>query len=299
MLNNKNSDAFICVVETGSFESAAERLCITSSAVTLRVQALEKDLGHILLIRERPCRTTAAGEKLYAHLKQTQLLEHCLLQELAGQGVEHSFNTLHIATNADTLATWLLPSLQSILITEKVALKLQVADQTMTHQLLESGRVSACISTMSVAMKGCDIQQLGAMSYKLVATPTFFQTWFKNGLTRDALRQAPAVIFNEFDHMHHDVIAKHFGLNMTQYPHHFIPSSHAFFDAILLGLGFGMVPEFQIGEKIKLGELIDVLPIAKTEVQLYWHHWQKQSIPLQKISQSLLQMMPDALNHPS
>ena len=54
MLSSKSCEAFLAVAESGSFDEAAQRLCITSSAVTLRVQALEKDLGQILLLRERP-----------------------------------------------------------------------------------------------------------------------------------------------------------------------------------------------------------------------------------------------------
>ena len=46
MLNHKQCDAFLAVAETGSFDLAAERLCITASAVTLRVQSLEKSWGH-------------------------------------------------------------------------------------------------------------------------------------------------------------------------------------------------------------------------------------------------------------
>lgn len=44
MLRHKACEAFLAVAETGSFEQAAIRLHITASAVTLRVQSLEKDL---------------------------------------------------------------------------------------------------------------------------------------------------------------------------------------------------------------------------------------------------------------
>ena len=42
MLQSKHSEAFLAVAETGSFEQAAIRLNITASAVTLRLQTLEK-----------------------------------------------------------------------------------------------------------------------------------------------------------------------------------------------------------------------------------------------------------------
>lgn len=47
MLNAKQCDAFYAVAKTGSFDLAAEQLNITASAVTLRVQSLEKKIGTI------------------------------------------------------------------------------------------------------------------------------------------------------------------------------------------------------------------------------------------------------------
>lgn len=297
MLHSKHSDAFFAVIDTGSFELAAERLCITPSAVTLRVQALEKSLGHILVIRERPCRTTQSGQQLLSYLQQSKLLEQNLLQDLSGKSAESEFYTLNIATNADSLATWLLSTIRTVLIEEKIALQLKVADQTQTHRLLEAGLVSACISTQSKSIKGCDVKALGETTYRLVATADFIERWFKTGVHREALRAAPAVIFNEQDQMHHDIISKHFGLNMTQYPHHLIPASSSFLEAITLGLGFGMVPEFQIHHSLKSGELIDIVPVAKTDVKLYWHHWKMQSLPLQKLTEHIIQYASLNLNH--
>ncbi|MEK5782808.1 LysR family transcriptional regulator, partial [Acinetobacter baumannii] len=61
-LNSKNCDAFLAVAETQSFDAAAKVLNITASAVTLRVQNLERDLGQVLVLRERPCKVTNAGQ---------------------------------------------------------------------------------------------------------------------------------------------------------------------------------------------------------------------------------------------
>ena len=112
MLNHKQTEAFFAVAQTGSFDLAAHVLNITASAVTLRVQQLEKQLGHLLLVRDRPCRTTQAGETLVHYLQHQKLLEQSLFQDLGGQNLEHDFFQLNIATNADSLASWLLPCIQ-------------------------------------------------------------------------------------------------------------------------------------------------------------------------------------------
>ena len=135
MLNSKQCDAFLAVAEMGSFDLAAERLCITASAVTLRVQSLEKTLGHLLIVRERPCRVTQAGQSLLHYLQHTRRLEQNLLQDLTRQSTSSSFYRLNIATNDDSLTTWLLSTLQETLIREKIVLHLKVDDQTQTHHL--------------------------------------------------------------------------------------------------------------------------------------------------------------------
>ena len=288
MLSSKSCDAFLAVAETGSFEDAAQRLYITASAVTLRVQSLEKALGQILLLRERPCRVTQSGQKLLEHLQHQRLREQNLLQQFAGQTQAHEFHQFSIASNADSLDTWLLKVLQKPLIEYKIALKLSLDDQTQTHQLLETGLVNACISTESTAMKGCEVHYLGQMTYRMVATPAFAQQWFQHGVHRDSLSHAPAIIFNHKDLLHHQLILQLFGLNQSRYPHYFIPSSHAFLDAVHLGLGFGLLPEYQIDEDLKTGKLIEIMPQARSEMQLYWHHWKQQSALLHQLTNVLL-----------
>lgn len=257
---------------------------------------MEKDLGQILLLRERPCRVTQAGQKLLEHLQHQRLREQNLLQQFMGQSSQHEFHQFSIATNADSLPTWLLKVLQSTLIEHKITLKLSLDDQTQTHQLLETGLVNACISTESTAMKGCEVHYLGQMTYCMVATPSFVERWFKNGIHRDALKHAPAIIFNGKDLMHHQVILNLFGLNQQSYPHYFIPSSTAFVEAVHLGLGFGLVPECQIGDDLQTGKLVEIMPNAKTEMKLYWHHWKQQSVLLQQLTIDLLEKAQHQMN---
>ena len=67
MLDSKQCEAFLAVAELGSFDAAGEHLYITPSAVSLRVQALEKYLGQILIIRGvRVC--SLKQDKLYYNI---------------------------------------------------------------------------------------------------------------------------------------------------------------------------------------------------------------------------------------
>lgn len=295
MLNHKQCDAFLAVAETGSFDLAASRLCITASAITLRVQSLEKNLGHMLIVRERPCRVTKAGQSLLHYLQHSRLLEHRLMQDLTGLSAT-TFYQVNIATNADSLATWLLPLLKPTLIEHKIVVHFQVDDQSKTHHLMQVGLVNACISTESNAMKGCVAQLLGQMTYRMVATPEFIKQWFHQGFNREAFRCAPAIIYNNKDHLHRDIMLQQFGLTCESYPHYYIPSSHAFAEAIFLGLGFGLVPDYQIAERIHMGELVEILPEARCNLHLYWHHWKQQSEILNTLSDVLFRQAGQVMN---
>lgn len=296
MLNSKQTDAFFTVAQTGSFDLAATELNITASAVTLRVQNLEKYLGHLLLVRDRPCRVTKAGQTLLTYLQHQKRLQQSLMQDLGGQDVENGFYQLNIASNADSLASWLLPTLQSTLLKHQMTLHVEVDDQSRTHHLLEAGRVSACLSTQADPMKGCVAEQLGKMHYHLLATPEFVNRWFEAGCHRNSLRWAPAVMFNEKDRLHSDFILQHFALNPTQYPHHLIPSYSAFYDAILSGLGFGWVPAFQARQAMLQGDLVEVIKDTALELSLYWHHWKQQSTQLELLTEVLCREAKHAMN---
>lgn len=289
MLQSKQSEAFLAVAETGSFELAAEKLCITASAVTLRLQTLEKQLGQVLILRERPCRVTPAGQVLLQHLQHTRLMEQNLIQNFQGRIQNSVFYKIKIATNADALATWLLSTLQETIAKQQILLDLKIDDQTQTHHLLEAGLVNACISTEKNAMKGCSSKALGYMTYRMVASKAFCQQYFKGGISREILKNTPAVIFNDKDHLQHEILNQHFGLMETMFPYHSVPSSTAFVEAILLGFGYGMLPDFQIGNRLNTGDLIEIMPFAKTDLALYWHHWKQQSVQLENLTQDLIQ----------
>lgn len=288
-LDSKQCEAFLGVAETGSFEQAAVRLHLTPSAVSLRVRALETALGQALVVRGRPCRATRAGRQLLQHLQRTRLMEQDLLSGLAGapDGGEDFFQAA-LAVNADSLATWLLPALAPVLARERIVLELVVDDQAHTDALLAAGLVNACVAAEAHAMRGCVADPLGTMRYRLVATPAFAAQWFRRGLTRAAAQRAPAVVFNRKDLLHADALLRTLGLPASAYPTHYVPASEPFVAAIRLGLGYGMVPQLQIGDALERGELVDVLPEAATDVPLYWHRWAQQSPRLEALAHSAM-----------
>jgi LysR family transcriptional regulator (chromosome initiation inhibitor) len=294
MLDSKQCQAFLAVVESGSFEQAAQLLHLTPSALTLRVQALEKSLGQLLLIRARPCLPTQAGRSLTQYLQHVRLLEQTLLHNLTGQS-DQDFFKVHLAVNADSLSIWLLPVLREVLLKEQIVAAIKIDDQSLTHTLLESGQVNACISMEPQAMPGCLAIELGTMRYRMLATKAFAQKWFKQGLTRQALAHAPAVLFNDKDYMHFEVLVRHFGLPKGSFPYHSVPSVSAFFEAIRLDLGYGMLPDLLLDNYAEPAQIIELLPEVAMDVTLYWHHWKQQSKPMQALTTHLVKQARNRL----
>ena len=62
--------ALDAVIRERGFERAAQKLCITQSAVSQRIKQLENMFGQPLLVRTVPPRPTEQGQKLLALLRQ-------------------------------------------------------------------------------------------------------------------------------------------------------------------------------------------------------------------------------------
>ncbi|QBE67031.1 LysR family transcriptional regulator ArgP [Pseudoduganella lutea] len=286
----------MAAAETGSFEQAASQLHITPSAVSQRIAALETSLGAPLLIRSRPCRTTATGQRLLVYLRRSRLMED---EFLAGLRDEASTSLrIPIAVNNDTLATWLLPGIAGFLQREHVTLDIVLDEQNYTYALLEKGVAVAGVSSEPGAMRGCVVQPLGTIRYRMMAAPAFVARWFPQGFKRASAQRAPVAVFSRKDRLQADFIQAELGLMPGAYPVHYVPASGAFLDAVKLGLGYGMLPSQQIGGSEAAGELVDLAPGKTTDVPLFWHAWRVQSPALERLGQAVVAAARAALHQP-
>lgn len=295
-MDKRHCEAFLAAAETGSFDAAAAQLNVTPSAVSQRIAALESALGSPLLIRSRPCRTTAAGQRLLVHLRRSRLLEEEFFAGLHEQSAAPL--RIPIAVNNDTLATWLLPGIAAFLQRERVTLDIVLDEQNYTYGLLEKGAAVAGVSSEPTAMRGCIVQPLGTIRYRMLASPAFTARWFPEGFERNAARQAPVVVFSRKDRLQADFIQAELGLLPGSYPVHYVPASDPFLDAVKLGLGYGMLPSQQVGEAVAAGALVDLAPGRHTDVPLYWHAWRVQSPALERLGEAVVAAARATLHQP-
>jgi LysR family transcriptional regulator (chromosome initiation inhibitor) len=284
-IDPRRGAAFVAAVDTGSLEAAAARLHITPSAVSQRITALEGDMGMPLLVRTRPCRPTAPGMRLLQFLRRRTLLEAAFMADMQ---TDSDPLKIALAVNNDALATWLLPALAPLLLEEQLLVEFVLDNQGHTSALLEQGRAVACIASVSEPVRGCTVSPLGAMRYRMVAAPAFARRYFPDGLDRDAARRAPVMVFDPKDLLQKQFLLQHFGLQEGDYPFHFVPASEPFAQAILAGLGYGMLPQEQCAALLAAGALVDLTPHLFVDVPLYWHAWQIQPVRLERMGAQLI-----------
>lgn len=286
-LDPKQTGAFQAVAELGSFERAAVKLSITPSAVSQRVRALETALGAALILRTRPCRPTQMGQRLLQYLRRAALMKADLEAELLSS--ERGALNVSVALNADSLGTWFFPALASLLVSEQIILDLIVEDQDHTYDLLETGMVAGCVSTVAQPMRGCSAEKLGTMRYRLMASASFRQRWLPKGLTREAARRAPVVAYTRKDMLQSSFLLSRLGLPEGAYPCHYVPGIEAHFAAVRHGLGYAMVPEWLLAAAGEEGDaLVDLAPRHPTDVALYWHTWKVQSPRMEAMSRQII-----------
>lgn len=290
MLDARQLEALTAVVEHGGFGPAAKALSLTLAAVSLRIKALEDSLGQRLLVRGKAVRATVAGQALLAHVKQVRMMEADVLSGLQGGGLATGqravWQTLSVAVNADSLASWFLPGVSPLLMRHRLLLDILIEDQDHTHGALKSGEVTGCVTTLAEPMRGCVAEPLGVMRYRCMAAPELVARCRTpaGAISPHRLLAQPAVIFNRKDALQDVFLAQHFGLRQPNYPRHFAPAVDAFETALKLGMGWGMVPELHLPN---LPGLVELVPGAGVDVVLYWQRWTREAPSAQRLTEAV------------
>ncbi|WP_330924255.1 LysR family transcriptional regulator ArgP [Candidatus Sororendozoicomonas aggregata] len=296
-LDYKLIEALDSVVRFGGFERAAEKLCITQSAVSQRIKQLEQMMAKPLLVRSQPPGLTEAGQQVMSLYRRVVILEQDLLDSIHHQD-SGRFSPVTLAVNADSVATWLLPALAPLLKQEKIELHLLVNDEARALENMRRGEATAAISLQSQPLPGCQADYLGEMRYLCVCSADFAQRYFPKGVNREALLKAPALTFGPLDDMHRDFLQQHFNLPNSSAPCHVVPSSEAFVKMAKAGLAYCMVCEVQIKDALEEGQLINLLPHLWDTRSLYWHHWVLETGRLKALSDRVIKKGRELLYRP-
>lgn len=299
MLDRHQLEAFAAVVETLSFERAAERLNVTRGAISQRIKALEGALSTSVLVRDKPLALTSVGEVLFKHVAALRLLEAETFGQIRPHAVPGRTATpLPIGVEAHSIDTWFSQVARSLMERRTVDLEVVVDDGDPSFPALTRGEVIGCISTVPRPARGCAVTPIGEMEYRCVASPEFMEQHFKKGFALHAAMAAPAVLLGRRTVLLDRYLEAVFGVAVGRYRKHFLPSPASQLQAILSGVGYGPVPEQTVRSHLASGELVDVLREMPFPVALHWHHWRAAPPVCESISAEIVECAREVL-HPS
>ncbi|WP_370618772.1 LysR family transcriptional regulator ArgP [Mumia sp. Pv 4-285] len=270
----------VAVIDEGSFEAAAAALRVTPSAVSQRVKALEAATGRVLVRRTRPVVMTEQGAEVLRLSRQVDLL----VRELRPSRAEDTPPTVAVVVNADSLATWFLPSVAPVL--DRVRIDVQREDERHSLARLRDGSALAAVSAEAERVPGCSVTALGTMRYRAMASPAFIDRWFADGVSPASLARAPFVNFDRVDDLQRRFV-RSVTRDRTDPPHHYVPGSDAFREAIRLGIGWGMLPALHATDLEASGAVRAIAADARADVRLFWHQYQLESPALAVLSEAV------------
>ena len=260
----------LAVVDAGTFDAAAAALHVTPSAVSQRIKALEQRTGRVLLMRTKPVQLTESGQVVVRFARQLAQLSRDAQAEL-GMTSPDEPTRLSIAVNADSLATWFLPALTGV---PDVCFELHREDEGHTTQLLREGLVMAAVTSTPDPVQGCSVRPLGSLRYLACASPAF---------AFESFTHSPVIVFDRYDQLQ-DRFAGGAGTFRHQ-----MPSSTAYLDAVVAGLGWGLIPLAHALPHFAAGTLVNLAPNRHMDVPLFWQQWKLDSPALAATAASIVE----------
>lgn len=158
----------------------------------------------------------------------------------------------------------------------------------------------AAVTSSPDPVAGCSVRMLGLSRYLPVASPAFAARYLTGEPERD-LRRAPTIVFDRKDDLQDAFVRALTGDEAAGAGpvRHYIPTSEGFRDAVVAGLGWGLVPEQQSGPLVRTGKLVLLEPLRPMDVPLYWQQWKLDSPALSKVAGVIAAAAREALRSPS
>lgn len=259
---------FVAVVEKGGFSAAARALGVSKSAVSKRINQLEKQLGVRLLYRTtRKLSLTEAGERYFEHavraLQAAAEAEDAVAQ-LQGdpQGTlkisaPMSFGRLHVAPLIPKLLKR-YPKLQVELVMDDRPTDLVAAGFDIA---IRSGKMAD--STL-VARKLAPLRQV------LCASPEYIAQYGLPSIPAQ-LTEHNCILFSySSDNNIWTLCAEGEPETVQVSGNYRVNNSEALIEALRAGIGIGRLPTFVAGPDLKAGRLVQLFDTYQIPSQMFY-----------------------------
>ena len=169
-MNLRFVEAFYWVASLKSVSRAAEKLCITQSAMSSRVAALEEELGVMLLDRkDKQFRLTIAGARFMSYAERLLATQRELMLEMGATGPDAPPMSLRIGAIESVLHSWLLPWIGELRIEHpELELELSVETTPVLTELMRRGTLDLVFAALPASHESVRTRPLPTMEMAFV-----------------------------------------------------------------------------------------------------------------------------------
>jgi DNA-binding transcriptional LysR family regulator len=252
-------EAFVRVVEAGSFVGAAERLGLSTSSLSRLVADLEQHLGARLLNRTTRRLSLTESGQAYFERCVTLLADLAEAEAVAGQAAAHARGTIRLTCSYSMAEQKVAPAIASF-AARHPAVKFELIVSDRVVDLVEEG-FDLAIRVGTVGSDRLVARRLGSMRLVLCASPRYLRDHpapvSPADLARhNALTYAYAASPRLWRFTGPDGAAHEVRVTGTLHAN----SGDALRAAAVQGLGVICEPDFLLDAAIRSGELVSLLP---------------------------------------
>ncbi|WCN07534.1 LysR family transcriptional regulator [Marinomonas mediterranea] len=251
-MKNEQLQAFIAVVETGTFRAAADTLYKTQSTISLAIQNLEQEFEFRLFSREtyRPT-LTPEGKAFYKEAKAL-LVQVQNLTTLGHELAQPNAPKLTVSLSARCAIPPILKAIYHFQ-TENTDIDLIINSDHMSGLIerLDGGDSDVAIGTQHGLGDQYEFVQITQIPMISVASPRLFDTPSQGLLTHAQMRRHPQVLIEDrgakpFEH-----------INVIQGGKKFFVADYTLQKNLVMeALGWARVPKYMVDQEMTSGNLL-------------------------------------------
>ncbi|MEE9926402.1 MAG: LysR family transcriptional regulator [Brucella anthropi] len=252
-MNFRQIESFLTIAKLGSFAAAADRLCVTQSTISARIQELEQILGVELFDRsQRTSRLTLKGRELIPYAEQ--------LAELTGEirrrvGSKAALAGVIRVGVAELVAISWLPDLVNAVREEypNIQLEFEVGLNPFLLDGIRTGSLDLALIAGWIAEPGLDIFDLGKVRFSWMASPLLFPG--EDPVELHELRKAP-ILYQGTNSFTNRMMDQLLGISSNRERKGMTCNSlEAIYSLTRSGVGVGFLPVDRSIELLRTGEL--------------------------------------------
>jgi DNA-binding transcriptional LysR family regulator len=258
-LSTQELQAFYMLSTVLHFSKAADKVHISQSALSQRIQSLERKLGLTLLVRDKKTvRLTAAGMRLLRFCQAKNNLETELFNDLIESPEGKLSGHLRVAGFSSVMHSMIMPALAPML-RKNPAVQFEFLTYNMEYlpNVLMRGEADFVIMDFKLKKNNVNTQLLGHEHYLLIKSSKY----------------PTSHVF--LDHNSDDKITKLFlkkqGRDPEAIVRSYVDNIEGVLHGVMMGLGQGVVPSHLLKKNMPIKIIKDIKPLKAPVIVHYFN----------------------------